>query len=205
MRQESAVALGKAEAERWVMDRSRSGRSTAGAGKATLDAIQVTADQIAALIERRQSVSKGAEWLLDNLHLIRRIGRSTVQSFHSGKALPVVCTPERHLRTVQMARGALRDLDDVDPEALLEYVTGVQQICTLTESELGLFIPALHLELLKQLEHASRALKSLLETPDSGEDAALDGKMAYIFTAFHKLNAADFSDCLLYTSDAADE
>lgn len=83
MRQESAVALGKAEAERWVMDRSRSGRSTAGAGKATLDAIQVTADQIAALIERRQSVSKGAEWLLDNLHLIRRIGRSTVQSFHS--------------------------------------------------------------------------------------------------------------------------
>lgn len=75
MRQESAVALGKAEAERWVMDRSRSGRSTAGAGKATLDAIQVTADQIAALIERRQSVSKGAEWLLDNLHLIRRIGR----------------------------------------------------------------------------------------------------------------------------------
>lgn len=53
MRQESAVALGKAEAERWVMDRSRSGRSTAGAGKATLDAIQVTADQIAALIERR--------------------------------------------------------------------------------------------------------------------------------------------------------
>lgn len=196
MRQESAVALGKAEAERWVMDRSRSGRSTAGAGKATLDAIQVTADQIAALIERRQSVSKGAEWLLDNLHLIRRIGRSTVQSFHSGKALPVVCTPERHLRTVQMARGALRDLDDVDPEALLEYVTGVQQICTLTESELGLFIPALHLELLKQLEHASRALKSLLETPDSGEDAALDGKMAYIFTAFHKLNAADFSEAL---------
>lgn len=33
MRQESAVALGKAEAERWVMDRNRSGRSTAGAGK----------------------------------------------------------------------------------------------------------------------------------------------------------------------------
>lgn len=101
MRQESAVALGKAEAERWVMDRSRSGRSTAGAGKATLDAIQVTADQIAALIERRQSVSKGAEWLLDNLHLIRRIGRSTVQSFHSGKALPSsvrrngICAPSR--------------------------------------------------------------------------------------------------------------
>ena len=91
-----------------------------------------------------------------------------------------------------MARGALRDLDDVDPEALLEYVTGVQQICTLTESELGLFIPALHLELLKQLEHASRALKSLLETPDSGEDAALDGKMAYIFHRFSQAERCGF-------------
>lgn len=60
MRQESAVALGKAEAERWVMDRNRSGRSTAGAGKAALDVIQVAAEQIARQMERKQSASKGA-------------------------------------------------------------------------------------------------------------------------------------------------
>lgn len=85
MRQESAVALGKAEAERWVMDRNRSGRSTAGAGKAALDVIQVAAEQIARQMERKQSTSKGAEWLLDNLHLVQRIGKAMVRSFRSGR------------------------------------------------------------------------------------------------------------------------
>lgn len=85
MRQESAVALGKAEAERWVMDRNRSGRSTAGAGKAALDVIQVAAEQIARQMERKQSTSKGAEWLLDNLHLVQRIGKAMVRSFVAGE------------------------------------------------------------------------------------------------------------------------
>ena len=186
MRQESAVALGKAEAERWVMDRSRSGRATAGAGTGALAVIQVTAEQIAREVERRQRVSTGAVWLLDNLHLVRRIGKATVQSFRGGKALPVVCTPERDLRTVQMARCALRDLGEVKREALLNYVTGVQEICTLTESELMLFVPSLQLELLKQLEGAALELKNLQETPDDTKEADLEGKMAYIFTAFHR-------------------
>lgn len=196
MRQESAVALGKAEAERWVMDRSRSGRSAAGAGKAVLDVIQVTAEQIAGQMEGKQRTSKAAEWLLDNLHLVQRIGKATVQSFRGGRDLPVVCMPEHYLRTVQMARSALRDLEDVEEEALLDYVTGVQEICTLTEDELMLLVPGLQLELLKQLEGAALELKALQEMPDDAKEADLEGKMAYIFTAFHKLNAADFSEAL---------
>ena len=175
MRQESAVALGKAEAERWVMDRSRSGRSTAGAGKAALDVIQVTAEQIARQMERRQRASKAAEWLLDNLHLVRRVGKATIQSFRGGRDLPVVCMPEHYLRAVQMARSALRDLGEVEEEALLDYVTGVQEICTLTEDELMLLVPGLQLELLKQLElpeHMSaNALLNVLNGCYSREEA----------------------------------
>lgn len=194
MRQESEIALGKAEAERWIMDRARSGRVAAEAGKASLDVIQIVADRIARLMERRKSVPKAAEWLLDNLYLVQRVGRATVQSFRNGKKLPVVCTPERHLRIVRMAKGALKDLQEITNATLLDYVTGVQQVCTLTEPELMLYIPALQLELLKQLETASRELERILDMRDDAAEDALGLRMEYIFTLFHKLNTTDLSE-----------
>lgn len=64
----------------------------------------------------------------------------------------------------------------MEEEALLDYVTGVQEICTLTEAELTLFVPGLQLELLKQLERTAVELKDLQEMPDDGKEATWKGK-----------------------------
>lgn len=196
MRQESEVALGKAEAEQWIMDRPRSGKSAAETSKACVAVIQMTAERIVKQLEQRQSVPQAAEWLLDNLYLVRRIGRSTASCFRGAGKLLVVCAPERCLRVVQMARGALQVLEQINESALLDYATGVQEICTLSESELMLFVPALQLELLKQLTTASRTLETQIQGSDEAAKEELAARMEYIFTLFHRLNALDLSESL---------
>ena len=188
MKQESAVALGRAEAERWVMDRSRSGRGAAAECQAVLDVIRLSAEQIIRHPPRQPESVRGAEWLLDNLHMAREIGRNTVQCFRGGRHLPGLIAPVRTLRVLRLARSILRDVKNVEKSALLDYVSGVQEVCTLTESELSLFLPALYLELLRQLKDASRRL---LEEP---REAEVVERMEYIFTTLHELNGVDFSE-----------
>ena len=193
MRQETAAALGRAEAERWVMDGRWSGRSTAAEGRALLDGIEVLAEGIARRQESRQFHSKGAEWLLDNLHLVRRVGRAAAEGFRSGRDLPALSAPARTLRVVELGCAALRDLEGAEKKELLNYLSGAQEICVLTESELALYVPALQLELLRQLESVSRILYTQLETEEESQTAE---RMAYIFTALHSLNSISFGPAL---------
>lgn len=163
MREDKYQALGRQEAERWVMDRERPGREAVTQGKVALDVLQTMARQVEERLQTSVACPKGADWLLDNLYLLRQVQQGVTQAFRAQKSLPALCAPKQCLRVQQLAEGVLRDVDALEAPTLLAYLTGIQSVCVLREEELNVLLCALQLTLLKQVAEGSRTLAEGLE------------------------------------------
>lgn len=194
MKRESNRVLGKREAESWVMEQTRSGRQAAAQSKVSLDVVQTMARQIEKALETGEYCPKGADWLLDNLYLIRKTAQGVTNAFRPAKALASLCLPGNCLRVQQLACGALRDLQPLEHEALLEYLTGVQEICVLREQELMLLVPAFQLELLRQIAESSRVLAQELTVGEGKEET--NQALIDAITGLHQLNGLELNQDL---------
>ena len=103
MREDKYQALGRQEAERWVMDRERPGREAVTQGKVALDVLQTMARQVEERLQTSVACPKGADWLLDNLYLLRQVQQGVTQAFRAQKSLPALCAPKQCLRVQQLA------------------------------------------------------------------------------------------------------
>lgn len=140
MREDKYQALGRQEAERWVMDRERTGREAVTQGKVALDVLQTMARQVEERLQTSVACPKGADWLLDNLHLLRQVQQGVTLAFRAQKSLPALCAPKQCLRVQQLAEGMLRDVDTLEAPTLLAYLTGIQSVCVLQEEELNVLL-----------------------------------------------------------------
>lgn len=163
MRQETNQALGRQEAKGWVMDRVRPTREAVTQGKVALDVIETMAGRIEESLTTSVACPKGADWLLDNLYLLRQTRQEVTGAFQSVKELPSLCVPKQCLRVQQLADSIWERLEPLEEQSLLDYLAGVQENCVLREEELLLLLPALRLTLLKQVAVGSRALAEALE------------------------------------------
>ena len=172
MRQQTNQGLGRQEAKRWVMDRGRPVREAITQGKVALDVIETMAERIQRTLETSVRCPKGVDWLLDNLALLRQVRQGTAVAFQSVKELPSLCVPKQCLRVQQLADSVWEQLSTVDGQSVLDYLTGVQEICVLREEELTLLLPALQLTLLQQVAAGGRALAEALEQGTEAEKAS---------------------------------
>ena len=171
MREDKYQALGRQEAERWVMDRERPGREAVTQGKVALDVLQTMARQVEERLQTSVACPKGADWLLDNLYLLRQVQQGVTLAFRAQKSLPALCAPKQCLRVQQLAEGVLRDVDALEAPTLLAYLTGIQSVCVLREEELNVLLCALQLTLLKQVAEGSRTLAEGLEQGSVSQEA----------------------------------
>ena len=171
MREDKYQALGRQEAERWVMDRERPGREAVTQGKVALDVLQTMARQVEERLQTSVACPKGADWLLDNLYLLRQVQQGVTRAFRAQKSLPALCAPKQCLRVQQLAEGVLRDVDALEAPTLLAYLTGIQSVCVLREEELNVLLCALQLTLLKQVAEGSRTLAEGLEQGSVSQEA----------------------------------
>ena len=95
MREDKYQALGRQEAERWVMDRERSGREAVTQGKVALDVLETMARRVEERLQTGVACPKGADWLLDNLYLLRQVQQGVTLAFRTQKSLPALCAPKQ--------------------------------------------------------------------------------------------------------------
>ena len=194
MREDKYQALGRQEAERWVMDRERPGREAVTQGKVALDVLQTMARQVEERLQTSVACPKGADWLLDNLYLLRQVQQGVTQAFRAQKSLPALCAPKQCLRVQQLAEGVLRDVDALEAPTLLAYLTGIQSVCVLREEELNVLLCALQLTLLKQVAEGSRTLAEGLEQGSVSQEANV--ALINAIGRLHQLENLDLGEAL---------
>ncbi|MCD7803356.1 MAG: hypothetical protein LUH09_10780 [Clostridiales bacterium] len=146
---------GREEASSWM---------TRGTLSGCLLARQIR-DDLAALeaVCRRLETVEGGEparaWLLDNRYLARQTAelRRTV----GRKRLPALQREERQLRLLRVGE-ALAGLTPLTPEGLTAFLSGIQEVEPLTESELALLPQALGAGLLHSLRSCAEQLEELI-------------------------------------------
>ena len=194
MREDKYQALGRQEAERWVMDRERPGREAVTQGKVALDVLQTMARQVEERLQTSVACPKGADWLLDNLHLLRQVQQGVTLAFRAQKSLPALCAPKQCLRVQQLAEGMLRDVDTLEVPTLLAYLTGIQAVCVLQEEELNVLLCALQLTLLKQVAEGSRTLAEGLKQGSVSQEA--NEALINAIGRLHQLENLDLGEAL---------
>lgn len=194
MREDKYQALGRQEAERWVMDRERTGREAVTQGKVALDVLQTMARQVEERLQTSVACPKGADWLLDNLHLLRQVQQGVTLAFRAQKSLPALCAPKQCLRVQQLAEGMLRDVDTLEAPTLLAYLTGIQSVCVLQEEELNVLLCALQLTLLKQVAEGSRTLAEGLKQGSVSQEA--NEALINAIGRLHQLENLDLGEAL---------
>ena len=156
--------------------------------------LETMARQVEERLQTGVACPKGADWLLDNLYLLRQVQKGVTLAFRTQKSLPALCAPKQCLRVQQLAEGVLRDVDALEAPAVLAYLTGIQSVCVLREEELNLLLPALQLALLKQAAEGSRALAEGLEQESVSQEA--NEALINAIGRLHQLESLDLGEAL---------
>ncbi|MCD7946500.1 MAG: hypothetical protein LUF81_07850 [Clostridiales bacterium] len=127
-------------------------------------------DDLAALeaVCRRLETAEGGDparaWLLDNRYLARQIAELWRTVGH--KRLPTLQREERQLRLLRVGE-VLARLTPLTTESLTAFLSGVQEVEPLTESELALLPQALGAGLLHSLRSCAEQLEELMGRGES--------------------------------------
>lgn len=133
------------------------------------------------------SALDGAEWLLDNAYLVRREGAAAVEDLARGKRLRRAGEDSY----VQKAAAVLAEnAPALSPEAIAQYLSGLQETIPLTEEELSLFLPALKGELCRYLARLCSRLGG------EKQEGTLAKTIGECFTGLRTLSTAHYAPIL---------
>ena len=133
------------------------------------------------------SALDGAEWLLDNAYLVRREGAAAVEDLARGKRLRRAGEDSY----VQKAAAVLAEnAPALLPEAIAQYLSGLQETIPLTEEELSLFLPALKGELCRYLARLCSRLGG------EKQEGTLAKTIGECFTGLRTLSTAHYAPIL---------
>ncbi|MCD8382060.1 MAG: hypothetical protein LUC30_03960 [Clostridiales bacterium] len=155
MNEDELRRAGREEASSWLIQGTLSERLLARQVRDDLAALEAVCRRLET--ERRGEPARA--WLLDNRYLARQTAalRRTV----GHKRLPALQSEERQLRLLRVGE-ALSALTPLRPESLNAFLSGVQEVEPLTESELALLPQALGAGLLHSLRACAEQLEELL-------------------------------------------
>ncbi len=177
--------LGQRIAEEGCFDGCGAGRREAAQLRRAIKEIE----QLCQRLSRKswERIPTAVEWLLDNAYLARREGMWAQEELKRGKRLRSI-EGKSYLQVA--ANAFVQAVPTIEREALLQFLTGLQETRPFTEEELSLFLPAIKGALCCRL---ARLCPTLEKTP---ERAGLSEEMEGIFTGLRTLSTANLSPLL---------
>ena len=160
MTQQQAREWGTKAAGQWLFKGTVSGKSIARQGRGALSAVF----RFCRELQKQKHTGPAANWLLDQLWLLRRESEQAAEAVRGAGRLPAIPHQGRCARVQQLGE-ALAESELRDREGLLEALEAIQQVSPLREEELSILLPCLTLGILHRI-------RTLTEHWQDSEDAA---------------------------------
>jgi cyclic beta-1,2-glucan synthetase len=181
MTEKNALEQGKQTAEAWLLEGELSARTIANQGKANLNALFVQCRRMTP----SQQETESAQWLLDQLWLLRREGEQAAEQVRFGGQLPAVRYHGRCAR-LQLVGESLAESGRLTEKSLLSWLEGVQQTAPLREKELSLLLPCVILGIVRRV----RRIGERLDQPEAVQ------QLQESFDSLRLVSRTDFSERL---------